>query len=215
MSQGEYRRIGNELRELLQGLLQVTETPSQIVEGRFFPEVEEIELEGSTLTIPLYRNGEFVETLELAAYLRLAREKPFRNPNGVRTLEFRILQWEAVGQSEALGGYLTYSLSDVPQPKSIVVADQPDRDFPATIVYSAIHDVFLNGQSIATNVPGLGVGKGVMQIPPRNITVGFQKAFEGGEVATAPGNCSGMTSLSRQEFEEGVGRVRVARQGRA
>ena len=104
----------------------------------FFPEHEETEFEKSQLNVPIYRNGELVETLQLDALLRLDRYKPVRNALGLRQFEFRIREWEVGGHSPTLGGYVSYTLSDVPQPHSVCLAMQPDRDYPAVIVYNAI-----------------------------------------------------------------------------
>lgn len=124
--------------------------------------------------------------------------------------EFQILQWEVTGHSKAIGGHISFTLSDCAQPRSVVVAMQKGSDFPATIVYNAVFDVFLDKKRVLTSQIGLGVATGITQIPPR-ADVAFQKAFEFGELRFAGGLCACGASLTPTEFEEGVAKVRAVR----
>lgn len=146
---------------------------------RGFPEYEEVEFEHSIITIPIILHGETepAEVLKLDAYMRLDREKPVRNGLGYRQFEFTIAAWELHGYSKTLDAYVTFKLSDTVKPKSLGVALQKGKDYPAMIVYNAIYDVYLNDVKVGENRPGVAFATGVMEIPPRNITVAFHKPF--------------------------------------
>ena len=175
-----------------------------------FPEKDAIEYESSRLRIPLFFEGEFRETLELNAFLRMGRDRPRTDPGGFRQFEFQILQWEAIGQSEALGGVLTFTLSDAPQPRSICLSQQRGSDFPAAIIYNAIFDVYLGQERVLTNQTGLGVGTGVTDIPPR-VDIAYEKAFEFQNWRFAPGACVRMQSMPIEEFQAEVHKVQAIR----
>ena len=173
--------------------------------GRF-PDFEEVELEKSTVTLPLFYSGRFLEEVALDAVLRL-RRYPVSEGFGRRRFEFHIQQWEVAGRSARLGCSLGFCLSDVPQPKSICIAGQPESDFPALIVYNGIYDVFVKGDRVLMNQIGLGVGTGVMQIPPRNISVSFDKPFSAGSLDVTAGNCTSMTSLAEADWQIELDRI--------
>ena len=145
-----------------------------------FPRYPELEYERSVIRIPIKFGGEAKarEILELTAFMKLEREAPVRNTIGYRQFEFTIREWELFGYSEALGAHVSFAASqDVVQPKSLCVALQKNSDYPSLIVYNAIYDVFLDGRKILSKEPGVAMARGVMEIPPRNITVAFQKPF--------------------------------------
>jgi hypothetical protein len=144
-----------------------------------FPKHGEIEYEHSIITIPLVLHGETepAEVLKLDAYMRLDREEPVRNGLGYRQFEFTIAAWELHGYSKVLDAYITFKLSDTIKPKSLGVALQKSKDYPAMIVYNAIYDIYIDDVKVGENLPGVAVATGVMEIPPRNITVAFNKPF--------------------------------------
>lgn len=145
-----------------------------------FPRHPEVEYERSVIRIPITFGGDTKprEILELTAFMKLEREAPVRNTIGYRQFEFTIREWELFGYSEALGAHISFAAShDVVQPKSLAVALQKDSDYPALIVYNAIYDVFMDGKKILSQRPGVAMARGVVEIPPRNITVAFQKPF--------------------------------------
>lgn len=144
-----------------------------------FPEHAEVEFEHSIITIPivLYGETEPAEVLKLDAYMKLDREEPVRNGLGYRQFEFTIDAWELYGYSKVLDAYLTFKLSDTVKPKSLGIALQKNKDYPAMIVYNAIYDIYIDDVKVAENRAGVAVATGVMEIPPRNITVAFNKPF--------------------------------------
>jgi hypothetical protein len=209
-----------------------------------FPRHPEVEYERSVIRIPITFGGEASprEILELTAFMKLEREAPVRNTIGYRQFEFTIREWELFGYSESLGSHISFAAShDVVQPKSLAVALQKDSDYPALIVYNAIYDVFMDGKKILSQRPGVAMARGVVEIPPRNITVAFQKPFavtRGGQVAAMntaldcetdpdnwickchndpnctifnPGDCEDMSTITREEFESGLREARAIR----
>lgn len=144
-----------------------------------FPKQGEIEYEHSIITIPLVLHGETepAEVLKLDAYMRLDREEPVRNGLGYRQFEFTIAAWELHGYSKVLDAYITFKLSDTVKPKSLGVALQKNKDYPAMIVYNAIYDIYIDDVKVGEDLAGVAVATGVMEIPPRNITVAFNKPF--------------------------------------
>lgn len=162
-----------------------------------------LEYERSSLRVPMYRNGKFVELLNFEAYLKIDRFAPYTNGEGIRQFEFQILQWEVHSYSNELGAHIFFKLSDTPQPRSVCISNQKNRDFPATIVYSAIWDVYLNNEVIVTNNNGLGVGFNVTEIPPRTDTH-FQKSFTIGDITVMNGSCVAMADITSEEFHAKV-----------
>jgi len=178
-----------------------------------FPDFEETEYEGSVLRMPVYQDGKLVETLALRALLKVDRYLP-TTVLGHRQFEFQIREWEVIGKSKMFGGWLSYQLSDTPQPKSICRAVSADSDYPALIVYCALYDLYLNNNRVYANVPGLGIGKDVTEIPPRQVPVGFQKPFASGGLVVEAGMCTEMLSLSVDEFNAEVAEIRALRERR-
>jgi len=153
---------------------------------RGFPEEAEIEYERSVIRIPFYYKGKpkaeasrEIDIMAFDAYMRLIREKPIRNGIGFRQFEFYIDAWELTNTySKGLNANITFTLSDCPQPKSICIARQRESDYPAMIVYNAIYDVYLGKERIIEKQPGSAFATPVWEIPPRNVTVAFEKPFE-------------------------------------
>lgn len=209
---------------------------------RGFPDHAEVEFEHSIITIPIILHGETepAEVLKLDAYMRLNRERPVRNGLGYSQFEFTIDAWELHGYSKVLDAYITFKLSDTVKPKSLGVALQKNRDYPAMIVYNAIYDIYLDDVKVGENRAGVAYATGVMEIPPRNITVAFNKPFSftrptagSGirrkydkthddrcfvqpcpcyeEWCTGPGSCEDMESITSQQFEVGVAKAQSYR----
>lgn len=153
---------------------------------KHFPEEAEVEFERSVIRIPFYLKGKTrgeagreVDIMAFDAYMRLLREKPIRNGIGFRQFEFYIDAWELTNTySKGLNANITFTLSDCPQPKSICIARQRESDYPAMIVYNAIYDVYIGKERIIEKQPGSAFATPVWEIPPRNVTVAFEKPFE-------------------------------------
>ena len=207
-----------ELRERLPaaGVL----TPEQLRERQqAFPEEAEVEYERSVIRIPFYLKGQVegererdLDVMAFDAYMRLIREEPIRNGLGLRQFEFYIDAWELTNTySKGLNADVTFTLSDTPQPKSICVARQRENDYPAIIVYNAIYDIYVGGDRVLTNQPGTAVATPAWEIPPRNVTVAFEKPFDSELFGFGAGTCQGMRSISRDEFEAGAALARRTR----
>jgi len=183
-----------------------------------FPEEAEIEYERSVIRIPFHlkeRTGQEprkVDVMVFDAYMRLIRESPIRNGIGLRQFEFYIDAWELTNTySKGLNANITFTLSKTDQPKSMCVALQRDTDYPAMITYSAIYDVYFGKERIIENQPGLAVATPVREIPPRNVTVAFEKPFESDLFSFSAGTCEGMRSITQEEFERGAAEARRIR----
>jgi hypothetical protein len=175
-----------------------------------FPEEAEIEYERSVIRIPFYLKGRAEEKRELDvmvfdAYMRLIRESPIRNGLGLRQFEFYIDAWELTNTySKGLNANVTFTLADTAQPKSLCIARQRETDYPAQIIYNAIYDVYLGKEKIVSTQPGVAFAAPVWEIPPRNVTVAFEKPFDSKLFSFSAGCCEGMRSISRDEFERGA-----------
>ncbi|HET7445627.1 MAG TPA: hypothetical protein VFJ57_13320 [Solirubrobacterales bacterium] len=178
----------------------------------FFPSEAGVEYESSELTMGVFRDEEYVEELELNALLKLERGAPQTTLTGHRHFEFAISEWEVQGRSEALDGVISLSLANVPQPHSLCLAAQPDGDFPSVISYNAIFDVYFNNARVLESQTGLGIGTGIMQIPPRGIDIAFQKAFELGDWSFRAGACKKMASMTEREFTAQADEFRALRE---
>ncbi|HEX3960742.1 MAG TPA: hypothetical protein VHZ03_29670 [Trebonia sp.] len=155
-----------------------------------FPPVAEVEFQQSTLSIPIVANGDVKEVVKMTAVLRLDRGAPVTNAGGHRQFEFAIETWEVAGYSEFLGEWITITLSDSAQPRSLAIAQQAGADYPATIVYNAIFDVFVGKRMVAEKVTGLGVGVNAYEVPPK-VNIQFQKAFPLGQnIDAVAGACA-------------------------
>lgn len=211
-----------------------------------FPKHGEVEFEHSIITIPIILHGETepAEVLKLDAFMRLIREPAVRNGLGYGQFEFVIDAWELYGYSKVLDAYITFKLSDTVKPKSIGVALQKNKDYPGMIVYNAIYDLYLDDVKVGENLAGVAFATGVMEIPPRNITVAFNKPFaferprngrkpspsptklhpEGNCFALpcpcnedwcmGPGSCEDMSSISSEKFLEGAAKAKSYRVSR-
>lgn len=177
-----------------------------------FPEEEELEFERSVIRIPFYLKGKVegeenrqLDVMAFDAYMRILRDRPIRNGLGLRQFEFWIDAWELTNTySKGLNADVTFTLSDTVQPKSICVSLSRESDYPAMIVYNAIYDVYVGSERIIEKQPGTAVATPVWEIPPRNVTVAFEKPFDSDLFAFSAGTCEGMRSISQEEFEQGV-----------
>jgi hypothetical protein len=169
------------------------------------------------IRIPFYLKGaqpgeRRVDVMTFDAYMRILREPPLRNGLGLRQFEFYIDAWELSNTySRGLNNDVTFTLSDTVQPKSICFAHQREADYPAMIVYNAVYDVYVGRERIIEKQPGTAIATPVHEIPPRNVTVAFEKPFESDLFAFSAGTCEGMRSIDAAEFQRGSGEGRRAR----
>jgi hypothetical protein len=178
-----------------------------------FPDFEETEHETSTIRVAITRGGKVVENLVLKALLRIERGRP-ATVLGKRQFEFQISEWDVLGRSESFGNYVSFKLANTPQSKSLCRAESADSDYPALIMYNALYDVYVGDKRVFENVPGLGVGGNVTEIPPRGIPIAFEKPFEYGDLCVQAGMCTEMASLTREEFEAQLREFQALRSGR-
>src|SRR5687767_13336098 len=199
----------------------------QILTGALghYPVGRTLEFEGSTITIPItaqLKNGWITtEEVDFTAFMRLELDRRVRNQLGRTQFEFNIVVWELHGRSRLLSekfdrdSYITFSLTPPPQkqPRSICFANQEGPDFPATIIYSACYDVFLNKDKVVDAQMGVAICTPIAGIPPRNVLVAFEKPFEDTvrRVSFGPGCCWGMRTITPDEFLEGCNRAREIR----
>lgn len=190
-----------------------------------YPVGRTIEFEGSTITIPIVAqlpNGWIsTEEVDLKAFMRLELDRRTKNQLGRTQFEFNIVVWELYGKSELLSekfgaeATITFSLTPPPQkqPRSICYANQEGPDFPATIVYSACYDVYVNKDRIIEGQMGVAICTPIVSIPPRNVLVAFEKPFEDRKrgIAFNRGCCWGMRTIKPEEFLEGANRARTIR----
>jgi hypothetical protein len=184
-----------------------------------FPEEAELEYERSVIRIPFTLKGAAraaakrdVDIMAFDAYMRIIREAPIRNGIGLRQFEFYIDAWELTNSySSGLNKNITFTLSDTVQPKSICIARQREADFPAMIVYNGIYDIYLGRERIVQNQAGTAFATPVWEIPPRNVTVAFEKPFDSDTFSFAAGTCEGMTAIAAAEFERGAAQARAVR----
>jgi hypothetical protein len=184
-----------------------------------FPADGEIEYERSVIRIPFTLKGQAVtqrrkvDVMSFDAYMRILREPAFRNGLGLRQFEFFIDAWELSNTySQSLNADITFTLNeDAVQPKSVCTALQRQSDFPAMIVYNAVYDVYVGRERVITAQPGTAIATPVSSIPPRNVTVAFEKPFSSDVFAFSAGTCEGMRGISAEEFAVGAREGRRAR----
>ena len=104
-----------------------------------------------------------------------------------------------------------------------------------TRVRGYAHETNLLEYNLQTRVPGVAFAKDVYEVPPRNITVAFEKPFNttasalglpgdrcayyglppGCTIFWDDGTCEDMESITREVFEAGIARGQAIRAGTA
>lgn len=173
-----------------------------------FPATGGVDHEVTSISIPVYFEGEYVETMEGKAYLKIRREEPYKNLFNRGQLDFFVEQWEVIAFSKQLNSNVFMTLSDVPQPKNTTLANQEGADYPATIVYNAMYDVYVGNQKVLENQPGLGIAPEIYSVPPAT-TINFQKLFEYEGISFMAGACScpTVTAMDTKQWELDVQKV--------
>jgi len=113
---------------------------------------------------PLFRvkRGEEEELVECEAQMRVSLQDAAAVADGTRQISFKVLEWEAVGNSKLLGGELKYSL--LKSLKSQVTAGSEVADLPGRMIVSGRFGAFLNGE-IVDEHKGKAVGV-ISSFPP-------------------------------------------------
>ena len=186
---------------------------SEIIYSDAYPSEPGVELERSVVSIPIHVGSDEMpaEILKLDALMKLRRASPTVNSVGIRQFEFRIEEWELYGYSSILKSNVTFTLSNTVQPMSVCMAEQHNSDFPATIVYSAIYDVYLGNQCVVYQQPGVAFAQGIKSVPPRGVMIAFQKQFERDGIGFEAGACGAMRGVNDQFFERELLKARAMR----
>jgi hypothetical protein len=151
----------------------------------------------------------------------------FSNNREADPLEIRWMVPPDIGGPSAVGGLMSSALSAanadkitgyiqvVSPARSICTALQgPDlgrpidsADFPANIHYSINFNVFVNEHRMIQDAAGVAHAYGIHRIPPRDVTVAFDKTHAGivleRNLKLGKGHCTGMHTITREEFREG------------
>lgn len=112
----------------------------------------------------------------------------------------------------------TGAIRIVSPPKSICTAHQRPEigypidaaDFPARIMYAASYNIHLNSARFVEDQSGVAICDGVHEIPPRDVTVAFDKPHQGTVLDQlhylefGPGHCTGMHEIPEHEYSRGV-----------
>jgi len=180
-----------------------------------FPAEAGIDYEITEISIPVYYEGEHVETMEGKAYLIIERYEPYKNLFNRAQLDFRVTTWEVMAYCKTLDTNVFLTLSDVPQPRNTTLANQEGKDYPATIVYNAFYDVYVGTEKVLENQSGLGVAHEIYNVPP-GTTVNFQKIFDYKGLSFVAGACAcpTMNVLDTGKWEKEVQEILDLRNGK-
>lgn len=181
-----------------------------------------IDLVTHELTIDILRvrddgsEGELIETLQFNGNMLLERAAPIVNEQGFRQINFVVQSWEAHTFSKALDTVITYRLSEGDQENSTIVAQQKDRDFPATFTFNVIFDAIAYGSVFFPRHHGRPWWHDFFEVPPSGnrrtspTILGFETAriemdHPGlGRILFKPRNCndSGGTTIGSKRVAE-------------
>ena len=115
------------------------------------------------------------------------------------------------------------SIKIVSPARSLGTADQaPDvghpvdsADFPARITYAINYDIFINSEKFVEDQAGIAIAVGAEEVPPRDVTVAFEKPHVGPVLNRTlqfdAGSCTGMLEIPEQEYLAGLNFARYAR----
>lgn len=108
-----------------------------------------------------------LETLTFDGRMLLERTDPFVNQEGLRQVDFEVKSWEAIAWSKTFRSPVIYrSAADAKQPVSTIVAEQRERDFPATFTFNVIFDAIAGDRVVFREHHGRPEGGGFHRVPP-------------------------------------------------
>lgn len=157
--------------------------------------------------------GAVLESLLFNGNMLLERSRPAVNEQGYNQINFVVQSWEAHAFSKALDTVITYRLSEGQQEPSTIVAQQKDRDFPATFTFNVIFDAFAYGSIFLPRHHGRPWERDFFEVPPSGnrrtspTILGFETELiemdhpSLGRIAFRPRNCNdsgGQTIGSKQ-----------------
>ncbi|MGJ0535588.1 hypothetical protein [Methylocystis sp.] len=167
------------------------------------------QLRGNTVLSSLYRPREPLE-------IRWRLNDEFRDASGVTNYVSDVLRRTG---SKRFNGYLELSSPA----RSLGTADQaPDigypfdsADFPARITYAINYNIGINHQRVVEDNAGIAIAVGTVEVPPRDVTVAFDKPHVGHVIEKylefGPGHCTGMHEITSAEYRAGVNFARYWR----
>ncbi len=113
-------------------------------------------------------------------------------------------------------GSLSGSIRIVSPARSLGTADQGPVlgepldccDFPARITYAINYAIAVNREQFVEDQAGIAIAVGVDDVPPRDVTVAFDKPHIGHVLDRylefGPGHCTGMHEITQEEYDRGV-----------
>jgi hypothetical protein len=163
--------------------------------GGHLLEALKVQQDGNVTLSPLYRPKRDLEIRwALAAGGRDAIAKALKGGSGAISGAIRI-----VSPSRSLG-----TADQGP------VGDEPVDccDFPARITYAINYSIAVNAEEFVEDQAGIAIAVGVDDVPPRDVTVAFDKPHIGHVLSRylefGPGHCTGMHEISQAEYDHGV-----------
>ena len=135
------------------------------------------------------------------------------------------IRWAMAGKDTAksLKQVQTGQLRIVSPPRSLGTADQgpdlgrPDdsADFPARITYATNYNIAVNDTPFVEDQAGIAIAVGAEEIPPRDVTVAFDKPHIGAVLNSflefGSGHCTGMHEITQDEYLHNVNFARYWR----
>jgi hypothetical protein len=117
------------------------------------------------------KKKKLLESLVFKGRMTLQRSNPYRvargKDAGKSKIEFDVLTWVASAFSQKLQTEILYVLSeDVKQKPSMIIAEQPNRDFPAEFIFNVTFDARANNKTIRRRHHGRPHGTGFRTVPP-------------------------------------------------
>lgn len=157
----------------------------------------QVQLPGNTVVSPLYRPRRPLEIVwRFAAGVDLAKL--------IDTAD------------KATEGRLSGVIRIVSPSRSLGTADQgPDvgdpidsADFPARLTYAINYNISVNQEEFVEDQAGIAIAVGALEVPPRDVTVAFDKPHVGRVLSQylefGPGHCTGMHEITQGEYNAGV-----------
>jgi hypothetical protein len=107
------------------------------------------------------------EDLALSTMMKLRRAKPARSNSGNKIISVDLLTWSSKGYSPMLQNTIEYKLSrGVMQNKSIIEGHSANSDFPASMTFNALFDVYVGRRLVASGISGTARASNLSRIPP-------------------------------------------------
>lgn len=125
---------------------------------------------------------------------------------------------------EQAGGVIHGNIQITSPARSLGTADQgpgpgepfDSADFPARITYAINYDIFLNKVRFVEDNAGIAIAVGALEIPPRDVTVAFDKVHVGHVIDRYlefdKGHCTGMHEITPGAYHHGQNFARYWRQ---